>query len=280
MRDFRDRVAVITGAASGIGRALARRAASEGMRLLLADVEEQALTQAAGELENAGARVLPVVTDVSRAADVVSLADKTRSTYGAVHLLCNNAGVGVYSTIADSTLADWQWILGVNLWGVIHGIHAFLPWMLQQDAHAHIVNTASAAGLLSTPYMGLYSVTKHGVVTLSETLYRELLHRRARVKVSVLCPGFVQTRIMESKRNRPADSSVPRPLASDRNQDKMEAILAARVGAGLTPAQVADRVFEALREDRFYIFTDDEFKPAIETRLKDILLGRNPSRTL
>jgi NAD(P)-dependent dehydrogenase (short-subunit alcohol dehydrogenase family) len=276
MRDFRDRVAVITGAASGIGRGLAQRAAREGMRLVLADIEEQPLAQATAELEAAGARVLPIVTDVSRAGDLAVLADRTRSAYGACHLLCNNAGVGVYTTIADSTLADWQWVLGVNLWGVIHGIQAFLPWMLEQESESHMVNTASEAGLVSPPYMGLYNVSKHGVVTLSETLYRELLQRRARVKVSVLCPGFVQTRIMESMRNRPS-ATAPDPPAANRNQEKVKAILTARVETGLAPGQVADRVFEALREDRFYIFTGDEFKPAVEDRLKDLLLGRNPS---
>jgi len=277
MHDFRNRTAVITGAASGIGRALAERAAREGMNVALADVEAAPLAEAAAALRTAGATVLPIVTDVSRAADVAALADQARAAFGAIHLLCNNARVVAHTSLAAATLADWQWILGVNLWGVIHGIHAFLPAMLDQDAEAHIVNTASMAGFLSAPYMGIYNVSKHGVVTLTETLHRELLQRGAKVKVSLLCPGFVQTGIMESSRNRPAHLAAGDQVPPDRRGDKMRAILDASVRSGTPPSEVADAVFDALRQDRFYILTHPELKPSVSARLKGILEERNPS---
>ena len=197
MKEFQGKVAVVTGAASGIGRALAERCAQEGMRVVLAGINEQTLMQASQELQAIGASVLAVQTDVSKAADVEALAQKAFDTYGAVHLLFNNAGVGAGISLWESTLADWEWTLGVNLWGVIYGIRAFVPRMLEQDTEGHIVNTASIAGLVSGPGLGIYRMTKHGVVTLSETLYHELALRGAKVKVSVLCPGFVNTRIMD-----------------------------------------------------------------------------------
>src|SRR5438132_4651738 len=195
MKEFQGKVAVVTGAASGIGRGLAERCAQEGMKVVLADIEEQALMRACQELKAAGAQVLAVQTDVSKILDMEALAQKTIATYGAVHLLFNNAGVGAGTIIWESTLADWEWTLGVNLWGVIHGIRTFVPLMLEQDTEGHIVNTASVAGLTSGPDLGIYKVTKQGVVTLCETLYHELAHRGAKVKVSVLCPVFDKTQI-------------------------------------------------------------------------------------
>ncbi len=203
MKDFQDKVAVVTGAASGIGRALAEKSAQEGMKVVLADVEESALKQAEEELKASGAQVLAVRTDVSQAAEVEVLAQKTFDTYGAVHLLFNNAGVAAGTTVWESSLADWQWVLGVNLWGVIHGIHFFVPRMLAQDTEGHIVNTASSAGLVSSSGLGIYKVSKHGVVTLSETMALELAARGAKLKASVLCPEWVNTRITDAERNRP-----------------------------------------------------------------------------
>src|SRR5207248_8286700 len=203
MKDFQGKVAVVTGAASGIGRALAGKSMQEGMKVVLADVEESALKQAEDELKASGAEVLAVRTDVSKAGEVEALAQQAFATYGAVHLLCNNAGVGAGTTVWGSSLADWQWVLGVNLWGVIHGIHFFVPRMLAQGSEGHIVNTASAAGLISSPGLGIYKVAKHGVVTLSETLALELAARGAKLKASVLCPEWVNTRIMDAERNRP-----------------------------------------------------------------------------
>lgn len=278
MKDFQDKVAVVTGAASGIGRALAERCAQEGMKVVLADIEEQALMRVSQELQAAGTQVLAVQTDVSKASDVRALAQKTMATYRAVHLLFNNAGVGAGTSIWESTLADWEWTMGVNLWGVIHGIHTFVPLMLEQQTEGHIVNTASTAGLMSGPGLGIYKVTKHGIVTLSETLYHELALRGAKIKVSVLCPGFVKTNVMDSARNRPAD------LQNDPTEERMspgfeaiEQFLRQGVQAGMPPHQVADIVFRAIRDEKFYIFTHPEWKEAIRVRMEDILQERNPT---
>jgi NAD(P)-dependent dehydrogenase (short-subunit alcohol dehydrogenase family) len=278
MKDFQDKVAVVTGAASGIGRGLAERCAQEGMKVVLADIEEQALMQASQELQVAGAQVLAVATDVAKATDVEALAHKTMATYGAVHLVFNNAGVGGGSSIWESTLADWEWTLGVNLWGVIHGIRTFVPLMLEQQTEGHIVNTASMAGLTAGPGMGIYKVTKHGVVTLSETLYHELALRGAHIKVSVLCPGFVSTRILDAARNRPVH--LQNDPAEERMGPKREAIaqfMRQAMKAGMAPHQVADIVFQAIRDEKFYIFTHPEWKEAIRVRMEDILQERHPT---
>ncbi len=278
MKEFQGKVAVITGAASGIGRALAEKSAQEGMKVVLADIEEQALMRISQELEAAGASVLAVQTDVSKAGDVEALAQKAFDIYGAVHLLFNNAGVGAGTIIWESTLADWEWTMGVNLWGVIYGIRAFVPRMLEQDTEGHIVNTASVAGLTSGPDLGIYKVTKQGVVTLSETLYHELALRGAKVKASVLCPGFVNTQIMDSFRNRPSR------LQNDPAEEKMgpegEALLQfmrQAMEAGMPPHQVADIVFQAIRDEKFYILTHPELKEAIRVRMEDILQERHPT---
>ena len=217
MNEFNGKVAVITGAASGIGRALADRCVHEGMKAVLADVEVDALAKTEASLKASGATVLAVQTDVSQARDVAALAEKTVEAFGAVHLLCNNAGVGTEAAVWESTLEEWEWVMGVNLWGVIHGVRTFVPVMLAQDTECHIVNTASMAGLISGPGLGAYKVTKHAVVSLSETLHHELGERGAKIRVSVLCPGIVNTRIMESRgtaldtlRRRSHSIQVPR----------------------------------------------------------------------
>ena len=275
MKDFKDKVAVITGAASGIGRALADRCVQEGMKAVLADVEAEPLATAEASLKAFGATVLAVQTDVSQVRDVEALAQKTMEAFGAVHVLCNNAGVGTEAAVWESTVAEWEWVVGVNRWGVIHGVRVFVPLMLAQDAECHIVNTASTAGLISGPGLGAYKVTKHGLVTLSETLHHELAERGAKVKVSVLCPGIVNTRIMESARNRPGDlpPTGPRGPASEERWEALRRL----VPAGMPAAQVADAVFEALRKDRFYILTHPEGKEAVRTRMEDILQERNPT---
>jgi NAD(P)-dependent dehydrogenase (short-subunit alcohol dehydrogenase family) len=277
MKTFRDRVAVVTGAASGIGRAMAERFAAEGMKVVLADVEEAALAAVAAQMKATGAAVLAVRTNVAKAADVEALAKKTREAFGGVHVLCNNAGVSVGGPVWEHTVQDWEWILGVNLWGVIHGVRVFVPIMLAQDAEAHIVNTASMAGLVSGPGLGAYNVTKHGVVTLSETLHHELaLASRGRVRVSVLCPGWVDTRIAESERNRPADlPAAPPPAAQATMMEMVKGMLA----QGLPPARVADIVFAAIRDERFWILTHPEWKSMIRTRMEDILEERPPTYT-
>jgi NAD(P)-dependent dehydrogenase (short-subunit alcohol dehydrogenase family) len=274
VNEFQGKVAVITGAASGIGRALADRSVREGMKVVLADVEAEALAQAEASLRAVG-EVLAVRTDVSEARDVEALAHKTVETFGAVHLLCNNAGVGAEAAVWENTVAEWEWVLGVNLWGVIHGVRVFVPIMLAQDTECHIVNTASMAGLISGPGLGVYKVTKHAVVTLSETLHHELVERGAKVKVSVLCPGVVSTRIMESARNRPGQVAPAGPLGPAHGA-RWEA-LNRLVQAGMPPAQVADAVLAAVRKEQFYILTHPEAKEYVRTRMEDILQERNPT---
>jgi len=278
MREFRDKVAVITGAASGIGRALADRCVQEGMRVVLADIEEQALAEAASGLEADGARVLAVPTDVSLIGDIRALAQKTLDAFGSVHLLFNNAGVvGVPGSVWENSHADWRWVIGVNLWGVIHGVRVFVPIMLDQGFECHIVNTASVAGLISDSGLGIYKVTKHGVVTLSETLYHELAETQAKVKVSVLCPGFVSTRLTDSDRNRPPGlkSDPTKPSISSDNEASWHGFLLG-IQAGTPAAQIADFVFRAIREERFYILPHPKWKDRVRTRMEDILEERNP----
>jgi len=277
MKEFKGKVAVITGAASGIGRALADRCAREGMRVVLADIEAPALARAEAEVKGSGADVLAVLTDVSQAGDVEALARKTLDAYGAVHLLCNNAGVGAGSTAWETTIKDWQWVLGVNLWGTLHGLHVFLPIMLAQDAEGHIVNTASVAGLISYSPDAPYHLTKHAIVALSEKLYYDLAWRGARVQVSVLCPAMVNTRIMDGERNRPPE------LQNDRSTlavtpDMVAAFEAQRqaIEAGMSPDKVADCVFQAIVDGRFYILTHPEFTPLIEARMAALVHGQNP----
>jgi len=278
MKEFQGKVAVVTGAASGIGRALAERCAQEGMRVVLAGINEQTLMQASQELRDEGASVLAVQTDVSKAGDVEALAQKAFDTYGAVHLLFNNAGVGAGTIIWESTLADWEWTMDVNLWGVIHGIRAFVPRMLAQDTEGHIVNTASIAGLTSGPGLGIYKVTKYGVVTLSETLYHELALRGAKIKTSVLCPGFVKTRIMDGARNRPARlQNDPAEVKMGPESVALIQFMLQAVEAGMSPEQVADIAFQAIRDETFYILTHPETKEAIRVRMEDMLQERNPT---
>jgi len=279
MKDFQNKVAVVTGAASGIGRALAGKSAQEGMKVVLADVEESALKQAEEELKASGAEVLAMRTDVSQAGDVETLAQKAFDTYGAVHLLFNNAGVAGGTTILESSLADWQWVLGVNLWGVIHGIHAFVPRMLAQDSEGHIVNTASALGLVSSSGAGIYKVSKHGVVTLSETLALELAMRGARLKASVLCPEWVNTRIMDAERNRPqALQNAPEEQHMSPEVVAMLEIARQRAQAGIAPSRVAEIVFEAIRQEKFYILTHPQStKQGVQLRMEDILQERMPT---
>lgn len=278
MQDVKGKVAVITGAASGIGRGIAERCAQEGMKLVLADVEETALAQTEQELRKAGATTIAVRTDVSKAKDIEELAQKTLKSFGAVHLLFNNAGVGAGTTIWESTLADWEWVLGVNLWGTIHGIRTFVPIMLNQNTECHIVNTASIAGLISGPGLGVYKVTKHGVVSLSETLSYELAERNAKIKVSVLCPVWVKTRIMESERNRPSELQNPAPNIpmSPEIEARAQEIIQA-VQGGISPQQVAEYVFDAIRNERFYILTHPESKTLIKMRMRNILQEKSPS---
>lgn len=282
--DLEGKVAVVTGGASGIGRSVATRFAEAGMRVVLADVEPDALDAATADFRRAGHTVLGVRTDVSDGNSVDALAEATLAEFGGVHVLHNNAGVGVGGPVWTHTEQDWKWVLGVNLWGVIHGVRAFVPLMLEQGERAHVVNTASMAGLISVPFLGAYNVSKHGVVTLSETLFRDLDAAGADIGVSVLCPGLVATNIFESQRNRPDE-------LSDENSAAGLASLLAGSGTGvsadaaigsfgtiLSPEQVAADVHDAVVNDRFYILTHPEPAHAlVQARADDILGGRAPS---
>ena len=273
MQEFTGRVAVITGAASGIGLALAERFAAEGMRVVLADVEQEALTRAEEHLRSAGAQVAAFRCDVSRADEVERLASASVEAFGAVHIVCNNAGVADTSaaSVWDSSLADWEWVVGVNLWGVIHGIRSFVPLLLQQE-EGHVVNTASAAGLLPA-HLGSYSVTKHAVVALSEALHAELAAIGARVGVSVLCPGVVTTRILEASRNRPVgtppNTAVPNP-ATRRIMDSLRE----RIPTATQPSAIAACVLDAIRDRRLYVLPHPAILEQVRQRTEDIERGR------
>jgi NAD(P)-dependent dehydrogenase (short-subunit alcohol dehydrogenase family) len=279
MQEFKDKVAVITGGASGLGLAMARRFAREGMKLALGDVEEEPLRRVEQEFRRAGVPVLAIRTDVSRGHDVERLAEKTLATFGAVHIVCNNAGVGPGGVVWENTTADWEWVLGVNVWGVIHGVRVFVPIMLRQNTPCHVVNTASVAGLLSVPGMGIYCVSKHAVVTLTECLYHDLAARGAKVGVSLLCPAYVPTGIADSERNRPAMlHNPPRPRSPEdleREQTMRHAVESGRI----SPDDVAQMVFDGIVQERFYILTHPRIKAAIGTRVQDILEDRNPTDT-
>lgn len=278
IKEFKNKVAVITGAASGIGRAIAGRSAAEGMKVVLADIEEETLAKAEKELRETGAETLAVVTDVSEEGDLQALAQKTLDAFGGVHVLFNNAGVGAGSLLWDSTVADWQWVMNVNLWGAIHATRIFVPLMLKQQTDCHIVYTASRAGLETGPFNGIYRVTKHALVGFSETLYHELRVINSQIGVSVLCPGFVRTKICDAHRNRPVELRNPAgteelpPQANVLDQMMREA-----VRNGISPEEVADRTFEAIGKGQFYVLPDPEYKPAVRLRMEDILNERNPT---
>lgn len=275
MKHFKDRVAVVTGAASGIGRGMAEVFVEAGMKVVLADVDETGLQSTVNALNNAGARVLGVATDVSQPGQVRQLADKTLDTFGAVHVLCNNAGVGYGGQNSwEIPLATWQWVMGVNLMGAIYGIHTFLPIMLEQETEGHIVNTSSIAGLVANGINIPYGVSKHALVALTESLHLELMMQGANIKVSLLCPGNVNTDIMESSlRNRLAD--VPPP--PDRPAEEAVFVEAYKtwVARGLDPKMVGQQVLGAIKEERLYVVTTNDFDEHIQQRMTSILDRKN-----
>jgi NAD(P)-dependent dehydrogenase (short-subunit alcohol dehydrogenase family) len=267
VKELTGKVAVLTGAASGIGYAMAERLGREGMKLVLADVEAAALEAAASSLEEAGHEVDGVRTDVTEARQVDALAARALDRFGAVHVVCNNAGVVTMKPIWEQSLEDWAWVLGVDLWGVIHGVRTFVPIMLEQGEPGHVVNTASIAGLLPSPTIGPYNAAKAGVVALSETLDMELRDRGAPIGVSVLCPGVVPTRIAESGRNRPGRPARPLDIPTQADLPP----------TALTPAEVADRVVDAIVADEFWIVTHEGSAPLISQRADAIASGARPA---
>ncbi|MFZ6721036.1 SDR family oxidoreductase [Undibacterium sp. Ji49W] len=279
MKVFKDRVAVITGGASGFGREFAIIGARLGMKLVLADVQQDALDKTRAELEAQGAQVLAMRCDVRHAEEVQALADATMEKFGAVHLVFNNAGVGSGGLIWENTQADWDWVIGVNLWGVIHGVRIFTNLMLEcakkdPQFEGHIVNTASMAGLLNAPTMGVYNVSKHAVVSLSESLYQDLKLVEAPIGASVLCPYFVPTGISQSHRNRPEDVPGSAPTASQRAAQAMsdKAVNSGKV----TAEEVAENTFKAIADEQFYIFSHPGALGNVQERMEDIVLQCNP----
>ena len=280
MKTFKGRTAVITGAASGFGLEASRIAAREGMNVVMADVQPDALETSAAEIRGLGAKVLAQRVDVSKAADIEALAAATQQAFGVPHFVFNNAGVAAGGLIWEHSARDWEWVVGVNLMGVAHGVRVFTPMMLEAAKRdpgyeGHIVNTASMAGLLNAPNMGVYSVTKHAVVSLSETLYHDLSLVTDQVHCSVLCPYFVPTGIHRSERNRPAGLAHEKPT---RSQLIAAAMSEKAVTSGkITAAQVAQWVFDAVRDDRFYIYSHPKALGMVQTRLEDVAMGRNPT---
>lgn len=280
--DFKNKTAVLTGAGSGFGLECARIGARLGMNLVLADVQQDALDAAAREMQSAGAPVLAVRLDVSKAADVESLGHAVLQRFGVPHLVFNNAGVGAGGLIWETSVKEWEWVLGVNLMGVAHGVRVFTPMMLDAarrdpDYRGHIVNTASMAGLLNPPNMGVYNVSKHAVVSLSETLYQDLALVTDRIGASVLCPFFVPTGISQSQRNRPVElqEADAKPTKSQLIGEAMskKAVESGKVSA----ADVAQLVFEAVAANRFYIYSHPKSIKSVQSRLDDVMQARNPT---
>lgn len=279
MKHYAGKTAVITGAGSGFGLEVARIAAARGMNLVLCDVQADALDQAAAEFEGRVA-VLARRVDVAKADQMEALAAAVKERFGAPNFVFNNAGVGSGGLIWENTLADWEWVLGVNLMGVVHGVRLFTPMMLEAAAadpsfEGHVVNTASMAGMLNPPNMGVYNVSKHAVVSLSETMYQDLALVSDQVRCSVLCPFFVPTGISQSHRNRPAELASTKPSKS---QLISQAMTDKAVSSGkVTAADVAALVFEAMDEQRFYVFSHPKALAGVQTRLEDVMQLRNPT---
>ena len=280
IQEFNNKTAVLTGAGSGFGLECARIGAARGMNLVLVDVQQDALDIAEAEIKATGAKVLARRVDVSSADQMAALADEVQKTFGAPHFVFNNAGVGSGGLIWENSVKDWEWVLGVNLWGVVHGVRLFTPMMLaaakaDPNYRGHIVNTASMAGLLTAPNMGIYNVSKHAVVSLSETLYQDLKLVTDQISASVLCPYFVPTGIGQSHRNKPAGLAAEQPTQS---QLIGQAMTDKAVGSGkVTAAQVAQMVFDAMARDQFYIYSHPKALGNAQQRFDAIVAGANPA---
>jgi len=277
--DFKGKTAVLTGAGSGFGLECARIGARLGMSLALVDVQQDALDKAAAELQASGVQVMATRVDVGDATAMEALAGQVQARFGAPHFVFNNAGVAAGGLLWENTLADWNWVLGVNLWGVVHGVRLFTPMMLEAAKkdpgyQGHIVNTASMAGLLTPPNMGIYNVSKHAVVSLTETLYQDLSLVTDQVSASVLCPYFVPTGISHSERNRPSDLAAAKPTQS---QLIGQAMSEKAVSSGkVTAADVAQKVFDAVHSGQFYIYSHPQALGNVQQRMEAIVMGKNP----
>jgi NAD(P)-dependent dehydrogenase (short-subunit alcohol dehydrogenase family) len=278
LTEFDGKVAVVTGAASGIGRAMCEKFASLGMRVVMADVEGDRLRQSAEQIEATGVDVLAVTVDVSRADELSRLAENTIGRFGKVHVLCNNAGVFAGGLTWDAIGSDWEWVLGVNLYGVLHGIRAFVPIMLEQNEPGHVVNTCSMAGLINTPLSGAYNVSKHAALSLTETLYHELRMKQSPVGCSALCPELIRTGIANSDRNRPPHLKRP-DHADTPEMELVEEAIRSSIETGLDPSVMAERVYQGIKQDRFYLLAEEgtNWEAACLARLEDIRLRRNPT---
>jgi NAD(P)-dependent dehydrogenase (short-subunit alcohol dehydrogenase family) len=278
VQDLNEKVAVVTGGASGIGLALARRFAAEGAHVVIGDIEAWALEAAVAELRDNGARAEGLVTDVTDPAQMQALADAAVQHFGGVHVFCNNAGVGAGGLSWEMPLSTWEWVVGVDLWGVIHGVRTFVPLLIEQS-EGYIVNTASVAGLVAAPFMGPYNASKHAVVGISETLHRELEMVAPHVKVSVLCPGWVNTGIAESARNRPLHLQDAAEADAD-----VASVLRGFIEKGMPPEEVAAKVRDAMREERFWILTHDaegdQWVNGVNARLRSLEARSNPASFL
>lgn len=282
IRDFRGKTAVLTGAGSGFGLECARIGARLGMNLVLADIQQDALDRASAELRGVGAQVLAQRLDVSHADEMEAFGAVARQAFGTPHLVFNNAGVASNGLLWEASAKDWEWVLGVNLMGVVHGVRVFTPMMLEAAGadpgyQGHIVNTASMAGLVAPPNMGVYNTSKHAVVALTETLYQDLALVTEQIRASVLCPFFVPTGINQSERNRP-DALVDAQARPTRSQLIGQAMSDKAVGSGkVSAADVAQKVFDAVAADRFYIYSHPHALKSVQTRMEDILQARNPT---
>ena len=280
MKEFAGRTAVITGAGSGFGREFARLAAGLKMNVVLADIESNALEATRSEIAAQGAQVLARKVDVSKGDEVEALADAAARAFGPLHLVFNNAGVGSGGLVWENSIRDWEWVLGVNLWGVVHGVRSFVPRMLEAAKRdpaytGHVVNTASMAGMLNAPNMGIYNVSKHAVVSLTETLFQDLALIEAPIGTSLLCPYFVPTGITQSHRNAPSSLAEEGATASQKAASMM---IEKAVGSGkVTAANIANSTFDAIRENRFYVYSHPHALGNVQTRMEDILAIRNPS---
>ena len=277
--NFKGKVAVLTGAGSGFGLECAKIGAQLGMKLVLVDVQKDALDASQAQMQALGAEVMARLVDVSNEGQMQALANDVLQKFGAPHFVFNNAGVGAGGLVWENTVADWEWLLGVNLWGVVHGVRLFTPMMLEAaskdpEFQGHIVNTASMAGLLTPPNMGIYNVTKHAVVALTETLYQDLKLVSDQISASVLCPYFVPTGISQSHRNRPSQLKADKPTKS---QLIGQAMSDKAVGSGkVSAADVAKMVFDAIEQDQFYIYSHPKALGNVQHRMEAIVQGHNP----